>query len=122
MATQKWTNSDLNHLIEHGLTCYERLAADTPYLNHSFTLHYESLVNLPERSIAEISHWAGLEDFVFEKLIRSDLNDHYFNTWLSTPLIEREETIEKFEHRANRFGYSLKEKSPLTNSIKLPEF
>jgi hypothetical protein len=123
LATQKWSRTSLDSLIEHWLLCYETLARDLPSLEHVTLLRYEDLVVDADDELERLQRFIGVEPLRSGVQFRQDLNASYFRRWrmlgyvrrrlLPTRLLPaslRRESLERrFEVRANRFGYTFGE-------------
>jgi hypothetical protein len=110
-ATQKWSETSLESLIEHWLVCHEILLDDAPRIRRLMLVRYEDFVRDPEGIVARIQQRLGLAPSGATFAARSGINDAYFKRWNARlrPLQRRqhEELARRFEERANRFGYSL---------------
>jgi hypothetical protein len=110
-ATQKWSKTSLESLIEHWLVCHEILLDDAPRIRRLMLVRYEDFVSDPEGIVARIQQRLGLAPSGATFAARSGINDAYFKRWNARlrPLRRRrhEELARRFEERANRFGYSL---------------
>jgi len=109
-ATQKWSKTSLQSLLEHTLRGYEIFAADLPQLQSAFVFRYEELVEQPHAQLDLIYDFLGLEPQPIGQDIDADINEHYFLQWeagrrslLKGPTFK---TTPELEARANRFGYS----------------
>jgi hypothetical protein len=108
-ATQKWSGTSLEALIEHWLVCHDRFLEDKSHLQRVLVLRYEDFVSAP-RSVLETiygflripAHPTGLE-------VLAHSNQSYFQRWQHhrTASIEVESLISRYEPRVRRFGYSL---------------
>src|SRR5215204_2065368 len=92
-ATQKWSETSIESLIEHWLVCHEIFVTD------------------PEGIVGRIQERLGLAPSKSTFAARSGINDSYFKRWNARlrPFRRREneELAHRFEERANRFTYSL---------------
>jgi len=113
-ATQKWSWTSYTSLIEHWLICHERLEHDRPHLRHLMTLRYEEFVADPDQRLAQVFRFLGLEPHASGLTVRRTINDSYFARWARrrwNPLkrYDTDRAVDRFEERANRFGYSLRD-------------
>jgi hypothetical protein len=113
LSTLKWGKRRTTHsLIKHWLVCHELFQEDCKYLNNLFVLKYEGLVKQPGHYLSRIFDFLGIENYPTRQIMRSDINEHYFNLWrkrqnnpLSGYYINY--IVNLYEERVNRFGYSL---------------
>lgn len=113
-ATQKWSDTRPDSLIRHWLAGHECFAADIPHLQRVLAVRYERLVEEPDRQVAEILGFLGLDNPGITTKLRPGVNEHYFSRWdmrrrnpvkrVYLDLIAR-----RFEARVARFGYSLRD-------------
>jgi hypothetical protein len=110
-ATQKWSETSLESLIEHWLVCHEIFLDDAPHIRRLLLVRYEDLVSDPEAVVGSIQERLGLTPSGATFAARSGINDDYFKRWNARlhPRRRRqhEELARRFEQRVNRFGYSL---------------
>jgi hypothetical protein len=112
-ATQKWSETSLESLLEHWLVCHEIFLEDAPYVRKLILVRYEELVSDPAGVVGRIQERLGLSPSGAAFKARTGINDDYFKRWNARlkPWRRREhmELAGRFEARANRFGYSLLE-------------
>ncbi len=112
-ATQKWSKTSLESLLEHWLVCHEIFLEDAPHIRRLTLVRYEDFVSDPQRVVGRIQEQLGLAPGESSFAARSGINDSYFKRWNARlrPLQRRqhEELSRRLEERANRFGYSLAE-------------
>lgn len=114
-ATEKWRPKDgIDRLLEHWVVCHERFEADRPHLHRSTVVRYEELVTDPERVLAELFRFVGVEPVPAGEPVHSRINGKYFERWeelrrgfFSRSRLRR--ATERFEDRVRAFGYSLHE-------------
>lgn len=115
-ATRKWRRMKrISSLIEHSLRCYERFYNDMPYLNRVFVLQYENFVLNNNLIVEEIYKWIGVKPTKSNIYVKSNINRNYFSKFnsdfkhpIKKMLLGLSTLTEKFEKRANLFGYSMK--------------
>jgi Sulfotransferase family len=120
LATQAWYRKfqihrrRLDKLIEHWTVCHEISKADSQHLKNHMRLSYENFVQHPQESLDRIYTWLNLEKLPNNQIIKTNINDKYFEKWrslanqgLSKYLIRS--IVQHYEARINMFGYSLKE-------------
>lgn len=113
-ATQKWSYTSLDELIEHWLVCHEKFRQDEQYISRLLTLKYEDFVEQPQTALNRIYSFLDLPDYSNSIEVHADANDHYLRQWrtgqegapcggrIDTELIKR-----RYERRVAAFGYSL---------------
>ena len=110
-ATQKWSETSIESLIEHWLVCHEIFLEDAPHIRRLMLVRYEDFVTDPEGIVGRIQERLGLAPSKSTFAARSGINDAYFKRWNARlrPFRRREneELAHRFEERANRFTYSL---------------
>jgi hypothetical protein len=130
LATQKWDPGTRPHsLIEHWLRAHELLVADVPHVERMHVVRYEELVDDPDRELARVFAFLGLDDpapgrpragglnrdnFQADRTLRTDVNDRYFDAWDARGRslvrhVYREAVEWRYERRVRPFGYSLRE-------------
>jgi len=112
-ATQKWSETSLESLLEHWLVCHEIFLEDAPHIQRLMLVRYEDFVADPAGVVGRIQERLGLDPSGAAFKARTGINDSYFKQWNARlrPRQKREHTelARRFEERANRFGYSLTE-------------
>jgi hypothetical protein len=113
LATQKWSNTSIQSLLEHWLICTERFDFDRQYLRRIFVLKYEDFVRRPQSMMDDIYRFIGLESVAFDQAVHADVNGKYLQRWReSLPKLYEEEGAQAYvehlvEERVSRFGYSM---------------
>jgi hypothetical protein len=111
-ATQKWSRTSIESLVEHTLRGYEILAEDLPYLKKVFVVRYEEFVKNPQQEMDKIYQFIGIDSSPFEHKIRTQVNEKYFSMWDKNRAfpanIKAYPITTEIENRANSFGYSIK--------------
>jgi len=127
-ATLKACNSPISVLIEHTLRCYERALLDMQLLNAVHLMHYEELVSAPQSTIDRILHFANMGEFKFKSNVLTDLNERYFENWISeqAKIVEDAEKLEpgwlsRTEARCQFLGYTLSNTEYHGRKIHAPE-
>jgi len=110
-ATQKWSETSLDSLIQHWLVCHEIFLEDAPRIRRLVLVRYEDFVADPAGVVGRIQERLGLTPSGAAFKARTGMNDDYFKRW-SARLKPRQrkqhaEIAERYEDRTNRFGYSL---------------
>jgi hypothetical protein len=116
LATKKWRPRQLlPQLFEHWFICYERLQADRKHVKNVFMLQYEQFVNAPEVILKQICNFLDILPMPpLSQEVRQTTNDKYFCDWqkMEKNFIMRyyvRYMVNRFEERANQFGYSFKQ-------------
>ncbi|MBA6412688.1 sulfotransferase [Parahaliea sp. F7430] len=118
-ATQKWSKTSINSLIDHTLRAYEIFFEDRSYLANCHLVYYEDFVERPQEIVDQIFEFLGLEKQNLDREISPLVNQRYFESWRNDrrkfwrPVPRR--VSPELELCANRVGYSLK------GECKLPE-
>lgn len=113
LATQKWSKTSIQSLLEHWLICTERFDLDRQYLRRVFVLKYEEFIRKPQAMMDDIYSFIGLESLPLIQEVRADENNKYFHLWNGVlPKIYSQEGMQHYvegivENRVNRFGYSM---------------
>ena len=110
-ATQKWSETSLESLLEHWLVCHDIFLEDAPHIERLALVRYEDLVADPAGVVGRVQERLGLAPSGAAFKARSGINDEYFKRWSARlrPRQRRQhmELARQYEERANRFGYSL---------------
>jgi hypothetical protein len=112
LATQKWSRTTMESLLDHWLTCHERFRADRVGLNQSLVIRYEALVGQPKPTMNAVQTFLGLRPEDLTGQIAANHNLRYFEAWQSAvkdPVMGAMllRCQDRFESRALKFGYSL---------------
>ena len=112
-ATQKWSETSLESLLDHWLVCHDIFLEDAPHIERLVLVRYEDFVADPAGVVGRIQGRLGLAPSGAAFKARSGINDEYFKRWSARlrPRQRRQhmELARRYEERANRFGYSLVE-------------
>lgn len=112
-ATQKWSETSLESLLDHWLVCHEIFLEDAPHIRKLMLVRYEDFVSEPAGVVGRVQQRLGLSPSGAAFKARTGINDDYFKRWNARlkPRQRRQHTelAERFEERTNRFGYSLLE-------------
>ncbi len=116
-ATQKWSNTSINSLLEHSILAYEIFLKDMKHLSSVYVLRYEEFVLDPKKTIENIFSYLEINPVNVNHAVHSNVNDRYFSMWEKDrkKILNRvfDSAAKKFEHRSNKFGYSLNNCSEL---------
>jgi hypothetical protein len=77
-ATQKWSRTSIESLVEHTLKGYEVLAKDLPHLKAIFIVRYENFVENPQQEMDKIYQFIGVESNPVGNDIRANVNEKKF--------------------------------------------
>jgi len=112
-ATQKWSETSLESLLEHWLVCHEIFLEDAPHVRRLLLVRYEDFVADPAGVVGRIQEQLGLAPSEAAFKARTGINDDYFKRWSARlrPRQRRQhlELARRYEERTNRFGYRLLE-------------
>jgi hypothetical protein len=110
-ATQKWSKTSLESLLEHWLVCHDILLEDAPHIRKLMLVRYEDFVADPAGVVGAIHERLGLTPSGAAFKARTGINDSYFARWNGRlrPLRRRRhgDLARTHEEGAKRFGYSL---------------
>ncbi|MFQ5493549.1 MAG: sulfotransferase [Candidatus Dojkabacteria bacterium] len=111
LATQKWSKTSLDELMQHWLKAFEVYGEDKKHLRKLHEVYYEDLIREPEATISKLYLHLGLEiERLPEIKIRTMKNTKYEKMWRelekSDPNLITTLT-DKYESRINRFGYTM---------------
>ena len=114
LATEKWSPTGINSLVEHWLVAHEAFEKDRPHLKRVMSVKYETLISQPVPMLATIYKFLDLEPHPTTFEATSEHNKKYFAQWnalAKDPQTsgEIEKCIEQYEERVQKFGYSLKD-------------
>jgi Sulfotransferase family len=112
LATEKWSPTGLNSLMEHWLVAHEIFEKDRPYLQRVMTLKHEALVSDPNAVLRQISDFLGVEPHHTTFQATSEHNQKYFTQWQELALNPEtrdviQDCIARYGPRVEALGYSL---------------
>lgn len=113
LATEKWSPTGMDSLIEHWLVAHETFETDRPHLQRVMTVKYETLVSEPAAALRGIYAFLKVEPCATTFDATTEHNQKYFARWRE---LEKDpetsasiqECITRHEKRVSAFGYSLK--------------
>lgn len=108
-ATQKWSKTTIESLIEHTLVGYEILLKDLPRIKNAYLLRYEDFTQSPQKLIDEIADFLEIPRLEIRHDISAGINIKYFRMWLKERPSMSADAINGLEQRANLFGYSIRD-------------
>ena len=108
-ATQKWSDTSIEELLEHWLVCHERFLADAPDIPRLLLVRYEDFVSGPRAVVEGVEGYLGLAPVDRAVTARKRMNDPYFERWRDDFAPGRDEVVRRFEAGFNRFGYSIED-------------
>jgi len=118
-ATQKWSRTTIESLINHTLLGYEIFMQDLSHLNEVYILRYEDFVMRPQKEMDKIFKFLDLEPIQIQQKIYSNVNDKYFSLWEDNKNLFSQDiecsVSDEIENRANRFGYSIRNYKELSD-------
>jgi len=108
-ATQKWSGTSIQSLLEHYLLAHEIMIQDFHWLNSFQFLRYEALVADPQLAIDGIFNFLQLTPIKVIYDIKRDVNEKYFQLWEKDSKNSLNNKLEeKLETKINTLGYSIK--------------
>lgn len=82
LATQRWSKTSEDELVDHWVRCHELWAADATHLRHARTIRYEDFVADPQATMDNLWSWVGLTPVRLDFMeVRRDVNAKYFDQW-----------------------------------------
>jgi len=116
LATEKWSPTGLNSLIEHWLVAHETFEKDRPYLRRVMTIRYETLVAEPAPTLSAIYEFLGLSAHPTTFQATTEHNQRYFAQWLDLARdpqssVAIQDCVARYEARVRAFSYSLQDLS-----------
>jgi hypothetical protein len=114
LATEKWSSTALNSLVEHWLVAHETFEIDRPHLKRIMVVKYEHMVADPAGLLPTIYSFLDLKTAPTTFEPTTEHNQRYFAKWnalAKDPETAKviEECIERYEPRVQKFGYSLRD-------------
>ena len=106
LATQKWSKTSIESILEHTLLGYEILRNDIPHLLNAYIIRYEDFIKNPNNEIQKIYNFLNLPIAEINQKVERNLNEKYFLTWETNKNKAHIKDKSK-EEIANLFGYSL---------------
>jgi hypothetical protein len=127
-ATQKWSATRPHALLSHWAAAHRTLRGDLPSLQRAIIVRYEHLVADPDRELARVFRFAGLDDhapgrsvaegvnrdnFAGDRTPRGGSNQRYFDNWdARRRSLAKRAYLDLAERRcrpeAARFGYAMR--------------
>ena len=114
LATEKWSPTGLDSLLEHWLIAHETFEKDRPHLRRVMTVKYETLISQPFATLSTVYKFLGLDPHPTTFEASSEHNKKYFGQWLALAKDPESsasihQCIDKYEARVRAFGYSLQD-------------
>jgi hypothetical protein len=121
LSTRKWTRllsrnprkfATLSMLVEHWLLAHQLFALDRPHLRRVHVVRYEELVAVPEKTLAGVQQFLGLEETIPSGLIQPTHSAHYQAQWdalqssLRPGAWQRRRIITTFSEEIAAWGYA----------------
>lgn len=115
LSTRKWRKTaSLASLFDNWFAAHQTLLGDLGRLTDVQVLKYEHLVQAPRPTLAGLADWLGLHGEVPAVGIHADASAGYEELWqrwagsrVPWRRAEYARLVERYETRANAFGYSL---------------
>ena len=112
LASQKWSKTSLDSLIDHWIVCHKIYNNDKDLLKRCINFKYEDLIENTDETLKIISEFLETKIMIPKIEIRKGINQKYFKMWekkknsfFSKRKIKK--IIDKYENEVNNFGYSL---------------
>ncbi len=102
-ATQKWSRTSPESLLEHWAICHGQFLDDLTSLQRVRIVRYEDFVAKPAKILRAIFGFLGLPAARIPVAIEGALNERYFDLWRSHDLDRR--VSRQVEDVAHAFGY-----------------
>ncbi|MQA86951.1 MAG: hypothetical protein GEV03_20555 [Streptosporangiales bacterium] len=117
LSTKKWApRVPLESLLAHWFRAHDTFSADAPHLRRLHVLKYETLVSEPEKVLLDLARFLDLDGPIPAGGIRNDRSARYQRVWdgfaasrLAWRRWRQERMCTRYEKRANRYGYSLRD-------------
>lgn len=114
LATEKWSPTGYQSLVEHWLVAHETFERDRAHLKHVMTIKYENLISQPLETLTTIYKFLDLGPHPTTFQATSEHNQRYFAKWVELAKDPRtsaaiQECIDLYEPRIRAFGYSLQD-------------
>lgn len=108
LATQKWSQTTPDSLLDHWRICHETFEADRPLIKNLMLIRYEDFVAAPQDTVNRIYRRAGLAEHACTVSV-ADANADYMERWrsLADPTGANARAAEALQSYAARFGYRL---------------
>lgn len=123
LATQKWSRTSLDALIQHWLAGHRDLIEDAAAVGRVAVIRYEDLMEDPKNTLDRIFGFLSLPEYTGNWTVKRGLNEAYFSQFTSpqSPLRRRTNArlARRYEADVARFGYSLLD--PATQSAPAME-
>jgi Sulfotransferase family len=81
LATQKWSQTTLDALLDHWIRAHDIFLQDREHLKHVHVVRYESLIADPQVCLADVYRFIGVEPCATTVALRADANRAYFERW-----------------------------------------
>jgi Sulfotransferase family len=113
-ATQKWSKSSLESLVNHWVTCHDIFAQDRVHLKNVCVLRYEDFVSNPQQALGSICSFLNLPAVLQSPEVDLKVNQRYRGMWLE---LKQSAAGKKIASRIERlygkamlsYGYNLDE-------------
>lgn len=114
LLSRHWQNhTSLDALVGHWVHAHRVFVGDLPRLQHVHVLRYEDLVSAPERELAKIQQFLGLDTPIPSSSLRRSHSDRYEARWeaMRTGSWWQRRLRRRIEHRhaaaVRAFGYDI---------------
>ncbi len=111
LATQKWSRTSMDSLMQHWFTAHRDLVEDAGQVGRAALVRYEDLLADPGSELDRLFAFLGLPPHEGRWEVRRGLNEAYFSSFAAPrwPWRRREyaRVAASYETEAARYGYSL---------------
>lgn len=129
LSTKKWTRFEsLPQLVEHWFLAHRVLIEDAAHLHRLHVLRYEDLMASPERELAKIQSFLGLERPIDPGLLDASRSNRYVQAWAemaeggALDRRRRARIEERWAAPMAEFGYAADDLTALTDwTLPRPE-
>lgn len=108
-ATEGWSKTGTDALLEHWLHAHEVFEQDRPHLRQLFFVRYEDFVGDVDATLAQLDAFLGLAPHGTSTTVRADTNRRYLRRWRHSRVIPASFRIarhaRRFEARLRALGY-----------------
>lgn len=113
LSTAKWCQRGLSGLLDHWFYAHRLFETDAPYLEHLYVVKYEHLVREPQRVLAGVATFLGLDRDVPAVNIDPARSAGYQRQWRELAAdgpatsANFDELVRCYQATAEHYGYSL---------------
>jgi hypothetical protein len=109
LATTKFARGvSVERLIAHWVHCHDLFLGDSRFLRRAIAVKYEDFAAHPNRELARIQRFCGLDVLPTDQKVEAGVNDAYWKQWTQLGWFQRRSAL-KWHAAARRFGYNLQD-------------